>query len=102
MKAPSETSYLSSFIPPLGPLWVLLMGLQRYIIYVTASDTSPLAQNPGPRRCTFTSSNSQVCLSPPQPMHRLPHDSIFFPSPLVCKDAWMISAMDSNGFNLQK
>lgn len=40
MKAPSETSYLSSFIPPLGPLWVLLMGLPRYIIYAAASDTT--------------------------------------------------------------
>lgn len=42
MKASSEnTSYLFSFIPPLGPLWVLLMDLQGFIIYVTASDTRP-------------------------------------------------------------
>lgn len=68
MKAPSETSYLSSFIPPLGPLWVLLMGLQRCIIYVTASDTSPLDQNLGPRHRISTSSLTRLYLSPSLPL----------------------------------
>lgn len=45
MGANGETSYLPSFIRPLGPLWVLLMGLQRCIIYATASDTSVVDQN---------------------------------------------------------
>lgn len=44
MEAVSETSYLHGFIPPLGPLWVLLMGLQRFIIYVTPPDTRALDQ----------------------------------------------------------
>ena len=48
MKASGKTSYLSSLIPPLGPRWLLLMALQRYIIYVSASDTAPPDHDPGP------------------------------------------------------
>lgn len=55
MEALSETSYLPGFIPPLGPLWVLLMGLQRFIIYVTPSDTRALDQTQ-----SFCSSPVQV------------------------------------------
>lgn len=97
MKAASETSYLSGFIPPLGPLWVLLMGLQRYIIYVTASDTSPLDQNLGARRRIPTSSSSHVCLSPSLAASLPPYIS----PPPVYKDAWRLSVLDNNSFNVQ-
>ena len=44
MDDPSQTSYLPSFMPPLGVVWKLLMGFVRYIIYINGFDASPLDQ----------------------------------------------------------
>lgn len=100
-----KTSYLFRFIPPLRLLLVLLMALLRYIIYVTTSDITSPDQNPVLcfRLCLSASSSLFVSLGPyiypPPPPTPLPPPRS---TPLAYKDAWRLSALDSNNFNIQK
>ena len=104
-KPPAKLLIYPSSILPLGPLWVLLMSLRWYIIYVSASDTSPLDQISGhgfasslpPFLTLVLTSSGSTAPSLALPRSVLRFISISLADSLIMhKDAWRLDVIDND------